>query len=111
MRYRSWRISHLQRIHFPMTPPPFILCFSCTTLSCFAWIGAATFANAESEEKNYANAILPILERYCYDCHADGGTVLIQWDRPEECDGRSTIRWIVSKSGTVLRHRYEAPHC
>ena len=41
---------------------------------------------------------------------AEGGTVLIEWDRPEECDSRSTIRWIVSKSGTVLRHRHCPPH-
>lgn len=41
---------------------------------------------------------------------ADGGTVLIEWVRHEECDSRSTIRWIVSKSGTVLRHRHCPPH-
>ena len=41
---------------------------------------------------------------------ADGGTVLIEWVRPEECDSRSTIRWIISKSGTVLRHRLCPPH-
>ncbi len=41
---------------------------------------------------------------------AEGGTVLISWDRPEECDSRSTIRWIVSKSGVVLRHRHCPPH-
>jgi hypothetical protein len=41
---------------------------------------------------------------------AEGGTVLIEWVRPEECDSRSTIRWIVSKSGVVLRHRHCPPH-
>jgi hypothetical protein len=41
---------------------------------------------------------------------AEGGTALIEWVRPEECDSRSTLRWIVSKSGTVLRHRHEPPH-
>ena len=41
---------------------------------------------------------------------AEGGTVLIEWERPEECDSHSTIRWIVSKSGTVLRHRHCPPH-
>ncbi|MCW1884544.1 hypothetical protein OKA04_07355 [Luteolibacter flavescens] len=35
----------------------------------------------------------------------DKGTVLIEWSIPQECDGRSTIRWIISKKGTVLRHR------
>ena len=41
---------------------------------------------------------------------ADGGTSLIEWDRPEECDGRSTIRWIISKAGVVMRHRHTPPH-
>ncbi len=41
---------------------------------------------------------------------AEKGTALIEWDRPEECDGRSTVRWIISRSGTVLRHRYEPFH-
>jgi hypothetical protein len=41
---------------------------------------------------------------------AEGGTVLIEWERPEECDSHSTIRWIVSKSGVVLRHRHRPPH-
>jgi hypothetical protein len=41
---------------------------------------------------------------------ADGGTVLIEWERPEECDSHSIIRWIISKSGAVLRHRLCPPH-
>jgi len=35
----------------------------------------------------------------------DKGTVLIEWRISQECDSHSTIRWIVSKKGTVLRHR------
>jgi len=41
---------------------------------------------------------------------AEGGTALIEWERPEECDSSSTTRWIISRSGTVLRHRHEPPH-
>ena len=41
---------------------------------------------------------------------ADHGTALIEWVRGEECDGHSTIRWIISKSGAVLRHRHTPPH-
>ena len=41
---------------------------------------------------------------------AEGGTVLIEWERPEECDSHSMIRWIVSRSGVVLRHRHCPPH-
>lgn len=36
---------------------------------------------------------------------ADLGTALVEWERGEECDGRSMIRWIIGRSGTVLRHR------
>ena len=32
------------------------------------------------------------------------GTVLIEWERIEECDGRSKFVWIVARNGTVLRH-------
>jgi len=35
----------------------------------------------------------------------DGGTVLIEWALPGECDSLSMVRWIISKDGTVLRHR------
>ena len=35
---------------------------------------------------------------------------IIEWERPEECDSHSTIRWIVIKSGVVLRHRHCPPH-
>jgi len=42
---------------------------------------------------------------------ADKGTILIEWSRSEECDGRSTIRWMVSKSGTILRHRTTGSSC
>lgn len=35
----------------------------------------------------------------------DGGTILIEWIRSLEGDLSWTVRWIVSKAGTVLRHR------
>lgn len=50
------------------------------------------------------------LEQPRLSLSAEGGTVLIEWIRPEECDSSSTIRWIVSKSGTILRHRHCPPH-
>jgi hypothetical protein len=37
---------------------------------------------------------------------ADSTTAMIEWQRSEDCDSRSTIRWLISRSGTVLRHRY-----
>ena len=40
----------------------------------------------------------------------NGSTVLITWARPEDCDSASTIRWIISKKGTVLRHHEAAEH-
>jgi hypothetical protein len=57
-----------------------------------------------------AHQFLESLDQPRLSLSAEGGTVLIEWNRPEECDSRSTIRWIVSKSGTVLRHRYCPPH-
>ncbi len=41
---------------------------------------------------------------------ADGGTALIEWRRPEECDSRATYRWLVTKDGRVLRH-CDRPPC
>ena len=57
-----------------------------------------------------AHEFLERLEKPRLSLSAEGGTVLIEWVRPEECDSRSTIRWIISKSGTVLRHRHCPPH-
>jgi hypothetical protein len=41
----------------------------------------------------------------------EGGTALIEWNRSEECDSSSTIRWMVSQSGTILRHRTGSDGC
>jgi hypothetical protein len=57
-----------------------------------------------------AHEFLERLEQPRLSLSAEGGTVLIEWERPEECDSHSTIRWIVSKSGVVLRHRHCPPH-
>jgi hypothetical protein len=40
----------------------------------------------------------------------DKGTVLIEWQCPGDCDVRTTIRWIIGKSGAVMRHRHTPPH-
>lgn len=57
-----------------------------------------------------AEAFLERLKQPRLSLSAEGGTALIEWVRPEEGDSHSTIRWIISKSGTVLRHRHEPPH-
>ena len=62
------------------------------------------------ELKWKASEFLEGLKKPRLSLSADGGTILIEWARSEECDSRSTIRWIISKSGTVLRHRHEPPH-
>lgn len=41
----------------------------------------------------------------------DGGTALIEWVRPEDCDSSSTFRWMLNRAGTVLRHRYGSDGC
>lgn len=57
-----------------------------------------------------AEQFLETLRQPRVSLSAEGGTVLIEWERGEECDSHSTIRWIVSKSGVVLRHRHRPPH-
>jgi len=42
---------------------------------------------------------------------ADNGTALIEWRRSEDCDSRSIIRWMVGRTGTVLRHRDTTDGC
>lgn len=82
----------------------------------------ADLAGFRIQESPLSTAALPVEKRFEGEkflasldkprvyISADGGTLLIEWDRPEECDGRSTIRWIISKSGTILRHRHTPPH-
>jgi hypothetical protein len=44
---------------------------------------------------------------------ADGGTALIEWviiDTDACCDHRATMRWMISKSGHVMRHRHTTPN-
>lgn len=43
---------------------------------------------------------------------ADGGTALIEWsiiDTDACCGHRATMRWMISKSGHVMRHRHTTP--
>ena len=42
---------------------------------------------------------------------AENGTALIEWRRSEDCDSRSIIRWMVGRTGTVLRHRDFSDGC
>jgi hypothetical protein len=49
-----------------MSNKPFIHLIPATAMAM------AGFSSAGSEEQAYSARILPILERYCYDCHADG---------------------------------------
>jgi hypothetical protein len=64
----------------------------------------------KSELRWKAEQFLERLRQPRVSLSAEGGTVLIEWERPEECDSHSTLRWIVSKSGVVLRHRHCPPH-
>jgi hypothetical protein len=43
---------------------------------------------------------------------ADGGTALIEWrilDTEACCGHRATVRWIIGRSGAVMRHRHSTP--
>jgi hypothetical protein len=63
-----------------------------------------------AERRFEGEQFLASLEKPRVYISADGGTILIERDRPEECDGRSTIRWMLSKAGAVMRHRHTPPH-
>ena len=63
-----------------------------------------------SAQVREASRFLAELERPWVTISADGDTLLIEWQRSEECDTRSTIRWIIRKDGTILRHRDTPPH-
>lgn len=63
-----------------------------------------------AEKRFEGERFLASLDKSRVYISADGGTLLIEWARPEECDGRSTIRWIISRSGVILRHRHTPPH-
>jgi hypothetical protein len=57
------------------------------------------------KERFSAEEFLADLRQPRLTLSADGGTALIEWQRSEECDSQSTIRWLISRSGTILRHR------
>jgi hypothetical protein len=60
------------------------------------------------EERAKAEAYLADLDQPRLILSADEGTALIEWDRPEKGEIKSTFRWIISRSGTVLRHRHRS---
>jgi hypothetical protein len=62
----------------------------------------------ELEQRSQAEACLAALDHPRIVLSADEGTALIEWDRPEKGGVRSTFRWVISKSGTVLRHRHRS---
>jgi len=65
----------------------------------------------EAQQYSFAN-FLESLDVPKLILSADGGTALIEWrirDTDACCGHRATVRWIISKSGTVLRHRHTTP--
>jgi hypothetical protein len=62
-----------------------------------------------TQRDQFVNEFLSRLERPRVILSADGGTALIEWIHPEECDSRSIYRWIVTREGRVLRHRDKPP--
>lgn len=63
-----------------------------------------------AEKRSEGEQFLAKLDKPRVYISADRETLLIEWDRPEECDGRSTIRWIINRSGLILRHTHTPPH-
>lgn len=62
----------------------------------------------EREQRSRAEACLAALDHPRIVLSADEGTALIEWDRREKGGSRSTFRWVVSRLGTVLRHRHRS---
>ncbi len=66
-------------------------------------------ATLELAQRAKAEEYAASLDRPRVVLSADSGTALIEWARREEFNSRSTFRWIVSRSGNVLRHRERPP--
>jgi len=62
----------------------------------------------DADQRARAQATLAELDRPRIVLSADEGTALIEWDRLEKGGLRSTCRWVVSRGGTVLRHRHRS---
>lgn len=76
-------------------------------------INICTIDLPEAQRKHYKEFLdfLAALQQPRISLSADKGTALIEWERNEECDSRSIISWMISKSGTVLRHRSASDSC
>jgi hypothetical protein len=59
-------------------------------------------------QRTRAEACQNELDRPRIVLSADEGTALIEWNRVDKMGLRSTFRWVVSRSGTVLRHRHRS---
>jgi len=57
-----------------------------------------------------AREFLAALHQPRVSVSAEDGTVLIEWQRPEECDSHSIVYWTVTPDGQVLRHIKRPPH-
>ena len=70
-------------------------------------------AEKMAEEQRLAfEEFLEGLDRPKVILSADRGTALIEWriiDTEACCGHRATVRWIIGKSGTVMRHRHTTP--
>lgn len=67
-------------------------------------------ASLDSETRAMAEKYTATLLQPRVVLSADKGTALVEWMRQEDHDARSTFRWLISRSGTVLRHRHLPGH-
>ncbi|MEO8353275.1 MAG: hypothetical protein ABI680_16220 [Chthoniobacteraceae bacterium] len=63
---------------------------------------------SDQEQVQFADFVSRLDQPHVF-LSADGGTALVEWERPEDCDRHSMIRWMISKKGTVLRHTFTPP--
>lgn len=82
------------------------------------------FGGCHIEQTTIKRDRLPEIQQYQFDqflegldgpkvvLSADKGTALIEWsiiDTDACCGHRATVRWMISKSGSVMRHRHTTP--
>lgn len=83
------------------------------------------FGGCSIEKSSLDKGTIPEEQEYAFDeflqeldgprviLSADKGTALIEWeirDTDACCDHKATVRWIIGKSGAVMRHRHQTPN-
>lgn len=82
--------------------------------------GGCRIVTSKVDRKTIPNDMVRAFESHLEDLagpkvslSADGGTALIEWriiDTEACCGHTATVRWMISKSGNIMRHRHTTPN-